>query len=78
MKKILGYPDAIVRAAEQYSPTIVAEYLFELAQAYNSYYAVAPVLTSEETLYRLVITQAVAQTLDNGLRTCHITPLDRI
>ena len=78
IKKLHEYPTTVVAAADAYSPTIVAEYLFKLAQMYNSYYAVAPVLGSEETLYRLALTQAVAQVLDNGLRLCHITPLDRI
>ena len=77
IKRIHEFPEIIRRAEEAYNPTILAEYLCQLAQLYNRYYAGYPVLV-EGGEYRLIITRAVSQILDNGLRVCGIESLPRI
>ncbi len=76
IKKLHEYPRVIERATDGRNPSTLAEYMITLAQTYNSYYAKCPVIP--DFPYRLTITRAVAQVLDNALRTCHMIPLERI
>ena len=81
VKKINEMPRVVVRAAEFNNPAALAMHLVTLAQAYNSYYEQCPVLSKDGEpthLHRLVITHAVAQVLDNGLRLCHAQGPERI
>ncbi len=47
---LLEFPGAVVRAAEAYKPSVLADYLFQTAQLYSSFYQNAPILKSEENL----------------------------
>lgn len=62
------FPNVIERAVAEYEPHYVANYLADLASAYNSWYAAEQVLDgSEQQAYKLALTSAVATTLQNGL-----------
>ena len=62
------FPEIVGRAVEELSPHFICTYLFEVAQAFNSFYAEKSILNSgEETRYRLSLTNAVATVLQNGL-----------
>jgi arginyl-tRNA synthetase len=45
---LLEFPGVVVRAADAYKPSILAEWLFQTAQAYSSFYQTSPILRSEE------------------------------
>ena len=47
---LLEFPGAVVRAAEAYKPSVLADFLFQAAQLYSSFYQNAPILKSEEAL----------------------------
>ena len=47
---LVEFPGAVRRAAEAYKPSILAEYLFQAAQLYSSFYQNTPVLKSEEAV----------------------------
>ncbi len=67
------FPSIVARAAKEYEPHYVANYLSELASAYNSWYVQEQVLDGSDTQnYKLALTQAVATTLKNGLWTLGI------
>lgn len=70
IKKILQFPDIILKAERGDNPGFVGNYLFELARDYQSYYAGYPVLEkgSLKHPHRLVITDAARITLENGFR----------
>ncbi|MBI3633322.1 MAG: arginine--tRNA ligase [Candidatus Vogelbacteria bacterium] len=72
-KMIAEYPRVILKSASLDSPSILAGYLLDLANAYNSYYEKYKVLEKGKLLYphRLLVTNAVATVLDNGLKLCH-------
>ncbi|MBI5151086.1 MAG: arginine--tRNA ligase [Candidatus Pacebacteria bacterium] len=62
------FPEVVERAATEYAPHHVCTYLFDLAQAFNAYYADHPILSGGDLAgYRLLLTSAVAQVLKNGL-----------
>lgn len=63
-------PELVRQAAERLDPSILAQYLFDLAQAANDFYRDAPILTAEpaDKARRLAIAEALRQCLENGLR----------
>ncbi len=67
------FPEVVERSASDYSPNYLITYLTELASAFNSYYAVNKIIGNEEENYRLALTNAVAQVLENGLDLLGIT-----
>ncbi|HVY67391.1 MAG TPA: arginine--tRNA ligase [Patescibacteria group bacterium] len=70
LRKLVQYPDAVAQVAADYLPSQLCNYLFELAQAFNSFYQEAPVLQEKDEslkLFRLQLITATAQVLRNGL-----------
>jgi arginyl-tRNA synthetase len=69
IKKLAEYPSKIDSAAKHLRPSIIARYLIELAQVFNSFYTHCPVLSEEEKLRdaRIILCDATRQTLHNGL-----------
>ncbi len=64
------FPVAVVRAAEAYKPSILAEYLFDLSQTYSSFYQRLSVLKAEtpaQRLSRARLCALVAGVLREGL-----------
>jgi len=69
LELIARYPDELQRAAEQYRPINMTSYLFELADAFSTFYDKCPILKSAPQLQaaRLALTQATRQTIANAL-----------
>lgn len=67
--KLAKYPDVVARAGENYDPSEIAKYLFELARDFNDYYHSVPVLKARKEIMeaRLVLINSVAQVVENGL-----------
>jgi len=73
------FPGVVARAAKEYEPHYVANYLSELAGAYNSWYAQEQVLDGGEAQgYKLALTKAVVTTLKNGLWVLGIEAPDKM
>ncbi len=69
-------PGVVQQAANEYRPLIVASYVYELANAFHSFYHAVPVLQSEsETvrMARLRLVAAARQVLTNALHLLAIT-----
>lgn len=67
-KLLYRFPEVVARAAREYEPHYVATYLTELASAFNSWYAKEQILDGTDVQnYKLAITEAVANTIKNGL-----------
>lgn len=69
VKKLSDYPRKTLEAATLYDPSIMALYLFELAQSFNTFYHSKPILKAEEKekQARLLLAQATATVLKDGL-----------
>jgi arginyl-tRNA synthetase len=64
------FREQVLNAALEYKPNIISNYLFELAQKFNTFYNSVPVLrapSQEELERRLKIVHAASQILKNGL-----------
>ena len=46
--QLLEFPGAVLRAAEAYKPNVLADYLFQTAQLYSSFYQNSPILKSAD------------------------------
>jgi arginyl-tRNA synthetase len=80
IKKISKFPDIVKQATDQYSPNILSNYLFELAQDFNSFYHSSPVLQAEENLRnaRLKLVESVKTVLEIGLYLLGIPILEKM
>lgn len=69
LRWLYRFPEVLEEAAENYSPNLICNYLFELAQRFNSFYDKAPIIKAQDDVrnLRLVLTAATAQVLKNGL-----------
>ena len=67
--QLMQFPAAVLRAAEAYKPSVLADYLFGLSQIYSSFYQRSPVLKSEPAVRdsRIRLCAMVAQVLAEGL-----------
>jgi len=67
--QLLEFPGAVVRAAEAYKPSVLADYLFQTAQLYSSFYQSSPILKSEPEVRdaRLKLCALFGEVLKTGL-----------
>ena len=67
--QLLEFPGAVLRAAEAYKPSILADYLFQTSQLYSSFYQNSPILRSEEPVRgaRLRLCALFGNVLKTGL-----------
>ncbi len=91
---LLFFPDIVADAADNYSPNTICTYLFELAQAFNLFYAKHSILGTDNsparnasqrdaggqptTYNRLRLTDATARILKNGLSLLGIETVERM
>lgn len=77
---LLRFPSAVQRATAQYRPNLLADYLYELAQAYSTFYQNVPFLKADEGVRetRVRICDLVAKTLRLGLELLGIETPARI
>lgn len=67
------WPEVLGQTISELAPHILAEYLFALAQVFNSFYAAEPILQSAMAPKRLTLVAAVEQVLTEGLWLLGIT-----
>ncbi|MFA6227603.1 MAG: arginine--tRNA ligase [Patescibacteria group bacterium] len=78
--KLAEFPQAINEAAQEFEPSTLGKYLFDLAKIFSSYYQEVPILNSEDKLRsaRLALIAGVRQVLTNGLDLLGIETLERM
>lgn len=66
---LMNFNQTVQDSVEQYKPSLLTAYLFDLSKLYNSFYAECPVGSAEEPARstRLKISKATALTLKTGL-----------
>ncbi len=68
LRWIYRYPEVVEEAGEKFAPHLVATYIYELAQRFNTFYQACRVEDSGEVNeLRYLLTQAVANVLKSGL-----------
>ena len=68
-KLIIRFPDVVERASVDLAPQHVANYLINLAGAFNSFYAGNTIVSAEEPLspYRIALTKSFIATMSEGI-----------
>lgn len=67
LRKLTEYSEAVEKATAELLPHYIATYLYELAQAFNSFYEHNRVIGDEREPVRLWLVQQYADTLKSGL-----------
>ena len=81
LRYLIQFPEKIKLAVEEFNPSIIAEHIFEIAKAFNNFYAFCPVLSAEsENLIkaRLALVGAIAIVLKSGLDLLGIEILEEM
>lgn len=78
--KLQQYAEVIYKSGIERDPSIVARYLFELAQAFNDYYHEININKAEANtkLARLALIKNVKQVLENGFKILGVTYLSEM
>lgn len=77
-KTVVAFPDVVEAAAVNYAPNALCNYLFDLAQKFNSFYNTNKILGSDNEMERLFITQSTALVIKNGLKLLGIDTLEKM
>ncbi|TSC78065.1 MAG: arginyl-tRNA synthetase [Parcubacteria group bacterium Gr01-1014_24] len=68
-KLLYRFPEVVLRSAREYEPHYIANYLIELARAYNSFYGNTVIVNKDDPTspYRVALTFAFASVMKKGL-----------
>jgi arginyl-tRNA synthetase len=81
LRTIYKFPEVVQESAEKFSPNLICNFAFDLAQKYNLFYQLHPVIkakTKELKSFRLFLTTAVAQLLKNSLAILGISAPEKM
>jgi arginyl-tRNA synthetase len=71
IRLLYDYPSVLEKAGENYSPALIANYIFELTKEYNSFYQEVPVIKEPDrnlASFRLTISGFVSSVIKEGMR----------
>lgn len=75
------FQETVEKSAQSFNPAIVANYLYDLAKLFNSFYQqykILSAITEEEKVFRLALTQKSGQILAKGLELLGISTIERM
>lgn len=78
LRMIYKFPEVILEAGENFSPNLLCNFLFDLAQKFNVFYDRCRILGNKKEDFRLSLTAAVGQILKNGLSLLGIESLEKM
>ena len=80
LRKLYQFPAVVSKSAENYSPNLIANYLYELSSQFNLFYQKNPILKSTEQTRksRLLITKATANVIKKGLKLLGIKTVEKM
>ena len=81
LRTIYQFPEVVLEAAKNFAPNLICNFLFDLAQKYNNFYNLHPIIRApspEIVKSRLALTAATAQVIKNGLALLGIKSLERM
>ena len=78
--RLVRFPDVVIRAAEACKPNMLADYLYDIAQVYSTFYQNIPFLKADEGVResRVRLCDVTAKTLRCGLNLLGIETPARI
>lgn len=76
-----GFPEVVKQAGTEFSPALIANYEYELVKEYNQFYHDFSILREENPelkKFRLVLSEAVANVIKNGMKLLGIEVPERM
>ena len=81
IKLVNEFPAVIQEAAEQYSPALVANFVYELVKEYNGYYQNTPILVGDDAAqiaFRVALSDMVARVIKTGMKLLGVSVPNRM
>ena len=78
LRDLTHFHETIVSAAKTYSPNILCNYLYRLAQDFNTFYNKEKIIGSDKEEFLVALTAGTAQVLANGLNLLGIQAPERM
>jgi arginyl-tRNA synthetase len=81
VKGLSGYPEAVLSAARELSPSLLAAHLYELARSFSQFWHEHPVLQNEDAdlvVSRITLARCLRQVLYNGMRLIGVPFLEKM
>ncbi len=81
LRTIYKFPEVVQEAADKFSPNLICNFAFDLAQKYNLFYQKHSIIKAETDnlkMFRLSLTTAVAQVLKNSLSLLGISAPEKM
>lgn len=79
-KQLEQYSDVVLSSADNFSPNLLCNYLFELAKKFNAFYATCPIISEPDNVFssRMKLVKSTKQILSNGLELLSIPSPDKM
>ncbi len=78
LKQISRYEQAVLSSSQNYSPSTLCQYLFDLGQSFNVFYQNVNVLNSENRKELIPVLEATMQVMKNGLDLLGIKVVEKM
>ncbi|MCK4647304.1 arginine--tRNA ligase [Candidatus Pacearchaeota archaeon] len=78
VKKLSQFPDIVLNSYKNLSPSIIANYSYQLAKIFNEFYHTCPVIGSKQESFRLALVEAFRQILKSALRLLGIDVIEEM
>ena len=81
IQTVLAYKQELQKAAQSYSPSIIANYLLQLAKAFNRLYndvSILKAIDANERAFRLHLSALTAETIQHGLSLLGVNSPERM
>jgi arginyl-tRNA synthetase len=75
LRRLVHFEEIVYEARKRLAPNLVASYLFELAKQFNLFYQKHKISDNE---FRLSLTEAIGQTIQNGLLILGIPTVEKM
>ncbi|MFI3297801.1 MAG: DALR anticodon-binding domain-containing protein, partial [bacterium] len=76
-----NYPNVVRQAGSDFSPALIANYVYDLVKEYNGFYQSSPILKEENEAVknlRLVLSQSTAKVIASGMKLLGIDVPERM
>jgi arginyl-tRNA synthetase len=79
-KLLYRFPEVVLRSAEEFEPHYIANYLIDIARAFNTYYGNTKIIDKDdmESPYKIALTLAFSIVIKNGLYLLGIKAPERM
>ena len=70
IQSLASYPDVVAQAGKEFSPALIANYIYDLVKQFNSFYHDFSILKEENEdvrAFRLLLSKSVAKVVKSGM-----------